>query len=269
MVTKLILAERIRWVAYSHLFMSEHFLICRFVKMAPPLEEIELAEPPPNSRNVIWRMSGNIWERYQSFANGSSQTSPDEAEGSPLLPNSTNDISSSEGRKKRCRFKFIFGVLVILLLTTITVVHILATSSIMARTFLPPHPQALVSISHRANSSTSSSTTSPPSPQQQQWAANQSLTLLGNYSLGIEKRGHMLSGQLGNVNLCDEPTMKRSFPNLDYALKGYNYLKGFPISLEHDPGFSHQIFQVFFYFFIASSSIPNICHFYTLTNFHA
>merc|ERR1712112_303374 len=25
--------------------------------------------------------------------------------------------------------------------------------------------------------------------------------------------------------------------------KGYNYLKGFPISLEHDPGFSHQIFQ--------------------------
>ena len=71
-----------------------------------------------------------------------------------------------------------------------------------------------------------------------------SLALLGNYSLGIEKKGFMLSGQVGNVNLCDEPTIKRSFPNLDYTLKGYNYLKGFPISLEHDPGFSHQIFQV-------------------------
>ena len=58
----------------------------------------------------------------------------------------------------------------------------------------------------------------------------------------------MLSGQVGNVNLCDEPTIKRSFPNLDYTLKGYNYLKGFPISLEHDPGFSHQIFQVLAFF---------------------
>ena len=225
--------------------------IYRFVKMV----EIELAEPPPNH---FWRLVGSNWYR---FANRSSQTSPDEADKSPLLPNSPNDIASSGCRKRRrsrCRFKITIAVLVVLLLFAIFITHIPETLT-AARSFEPVDPQALVAMPHPANSSTKANTTtttttteastsSLPTSQQQQWEANQSLTLLGNYSLGIEKRGHMLSGQIGNVNLCDEPTMKRSFPNLDYALKGYNYLKGFPISLEHDPGFSHQIFQVFFYF---------------------
>ena len=229
------------------------WLIYRLVKMV----EIELAEPPPNH---FWRLVGSHWHR---FANRSSQTSPDEADKSPLLPNSPNDLASSGWRKRRrsrCRFKITIAVLVVLLLFAFFITYISETLT-AARSFEPLDPQALVAMPHPTNSSTEASTSSLPTSQQQQWEANQSLTLLGNYSLGIERRGHMLSGQIGNVNLCDEPTMKRSFPNLDYALKGYNYLKGFPISLEHDPGFSHQIFQVFFYFFIVSSSIPDICHF--------
>ena len=79
----------------------------------------------------------------------------------------------------------------------------------------------------------------------QEWkAAIDKPSLPNNFSVGMKKEDQVLSGQIGRVNLCDEPTIKNSFPNLDYTLKGYNYLTGFPISVEHDPGFSNQIFQV-------------------------
>ena len=79
----------------------------------------------------------------------------------------------------------------------------------------------------------------------QEWkAAIDKPSLPSNFSVGIKKEDQVLSGQIGRVNLCDEPTIKNSFPNLDYTLKGYNYLTGFPISVEHDPGFSNQIFKV-------------------------
>ena len=78
----------------------------------------------------------------------------------------------------------------------------------------------------------------------QQWYASGVPKLLTNNSVEIRKEDQILAGQIGPVNLCDQPTIKNSFPNLDYSLKGYNYLTGFPISLEHDPGFSNQIFQV-------------------------
>ena len=83
----------------------------------------------------------------------------------------------------------------------------------------------------------------------QEWkAAINKPSLPSNFSVGMKKDDQVLSGQIGRVNLCDEPTIKNSFPNLDYTLKGYNYLTGFPISVEHDPGFSNQIFQVDFVF---------------------
>ena len=41
---------------------------------------------------------------------------------------------------------------------------------------------------------------------------------------------------------CQGPYLKRSFPDMDYALLGYNVLKGFPLSVGHDPGFTLPIF---------------------------
>jgi hypothetical protein len=37
--------------------------------------------------------------------------------------------------------------------------------------------------------------------------------------------------------------MKHSFPDIDYALLGYNILKGYPLAFGHDPGFTFPIFQ--------------------------
>ncbi len=34
-----------------------------------------------------------------------------------------------------------------------------------------------------------------------------------------------------------------SFPDIDYALLGYNILKGYPLAVGHDPGFTHPIFK--------------------------
>lgn len=41
---------------------------------------------------------------------------------------------------------------------------------------------------------------------------------------------------------CQKPHWKRSFPDLDYALFGYDSLKGYPLATGHDPGFTHPIF---------------------------
>ena len=43
---------------------------------------------------------------------------------------------------------------------------------------------------------------------------------------------------------CKGGKLKRSFPDLDYALMGYNVLKGYPLAKGHDPGFTHPIFKV-------------------------
>ncbi|KAK3580231.1 hypothetical protein CHS0354_012759 [Potamilus streckersoni] len=42
---------------------------------------------------------------------------------------------------------------------------------------------------------------------------------------------------------CHGPYLKRSFPDMDYALLGYNILKGYPMSIGHDPGFTYPIFR--------------------------
>ncbi|KAK7495008.1 hypothetical protein BaRGS_00013648 [Batillaria attramentaria] len=41
---------------------------------------------------------------------------------------------------------------------------------------------------------------------------------------------------------CHEPKLKRSFPDMDYALLGYNVLRGYPLAVGHDPGFTLPIF---------------------------
>lgn len=46
-----------------------------------------------------------------------------------------------------------------------------------------------------------------------------------------------------NLQMCDGPYMKHSFPDIDYALLGYNILKGYPLAFGHDPGFTFPIFQ--------------------------
>ncbi|KAK7498076.1 hypothetical protein BaRGS_00010664 [Batillaria attramentaria] len=42
---------------------------------------------------------------------------------------------------------------------------------------------------------------------------------------------------------CTGPQLKRSFPDMDYALLGYNVLKGYPLAVGHDPGFTLPIFS--------------------------
>ncbi|XP_060582372.1 uncharacterized protein LOC132738788 [Ruditapes philippinarum] len=41
---------------------------------------------------------------------------------------------------------------------------------------------------------------------------------------------------------CQNPHMKHSFPDIDYALLGYDIFKGFPLADGHDPGFTYPIF---------------------------
>ena len=42
---------------------------------------------------------------------------------------------------------------------------------------------------------------------------------------------------------CYGPYLKTSFPDLDYALLGYNVLRGYPLANGHDPGFTLPIFD--------------------------
>ncbi len=39
------------------------------------------------------------------------------------------------------------------------------------------------------------------------------------------------------------PNLRNTFPDIDYALLGYDIIKGYPNSNGHDPGFTHQIFS--------------------------
>ncbi|KAH3773751.1 hypothetical protein DPMN_175119 [Dreissena polymorpha] len=42
---------------------------------------------------------------------------------------------------------------------------------------------------------------------------------------------------------CQGSEFKQTFPDVDYALLGYNILKGFPLAAGHDPGFTFPIFH--------------------------
>lgn len=42
---------------------------------------------------------------------------------------------------------------------------------------------------------------------------------------------------------CKGPYLKQAFPNIGYALFGYNILRGFPLTPGHDPGFTYPIFR--------------------------
>ena len=43
---------------------------------------------------------------------------------------------------------------------------------------------------------------------------------------------------------CRFGGLKKTFPDIDYALMGYNVLKGYPLAAGHDPGFTQPIFKV-------------------------
>ena len=42
---------------------------------------------------------------------------------------------------------------------------------------------------------------------------------------------------------CNGHQLKRTFPSLGYSLRGYNILKGYPLAVGHDPGFTQPIFK--------------------------
>ena len=41
---------------------------------------------------------------------------------------------------------------------------------------------------------------------------------------------------------CKDGRWKKSFPDLDYAMLGYDLVRGYPLATGHDPGFTHPIF---------------------------
>lgn len=43
---------------------------------------------------------------------------------------------------------------------------------------------------------------------------------------------------------CQGSQFKQTFPDVDYAFFGYNILKGYPLAVGHDPGFTYPIFDV-------------------------
>ena len=45
------------------------------------------------------------------------------------------------------------------------------------------------------------------------------------------------------VDCTGNTKFKRPFPDIDYALLGYNVLKGYPLAAGHDPGFTHRVFK--------------------------
>lgn len=45
------------------------------------------------------------------------------------------------------------------------------------------------------------------------------------------------------IQVCQGDMLKHTFPDFDYALRGYNILKGYPQAVGHDPGFTYPIFK--------------------------
>ncbi|XP_053386287.1 uncharacterized protein LOC128550715 [Mercenaria mercenaria] len=62
----------------------------------------------------------------------------------------------------------------------------------------------------------------------------------GGQSKRLIKIGMRQDNQLQE---CKESEFKKSFPDVDYSLLGYNILKGFPLAVGHDPGFTYPIFR--------------------------
>ena len=42
---------------------------------------------------------------------------------------------------------------------------------------------------------------------------------------------------------CMNPTMKRTFPDIDYAFHGYNIYRAYPLEYGRDPGYTHKLFE--------------------------
>ena len=69
--------------------------------------------------------------------------------------------------------------------------------------------------------------------------------LSANKPLEISLSQRSIAGhrQDKDIQDCNGGQLKKTFPDLDYALFGYNIMKGYPLAVGHDPGFTHPIFQ--------------------------
>ena len=47
-----------------------------------------------------------------------------------------------------------------------------------------------------------------------------------------------------DVEGCPGESVSKPFPDVGYALVGYNIIKGYPRSYNHDPGFTYPIFKI-------------------------
>jgi len=63
----------------------------------------------------------------------------------------------------------------------------------------------------------------------------------GGSSAGVS--GKQSGGENLSPGGCELSEGRRSFPDLDYALFGYNILRGYPLAVGHDPGLTHPIFR--------------------------
>ena len=64
-----------------------------------------------------------------------------------------------------------------------------------------------------------------------------------NMSEIISKGTHLALTYLDSLSSFWKKTSPRTFPDIDYALFGYNIMRGYPLAIGHDPGLTRPIFQ--------------------------
>ena len=81
------------------------------------------------------------------------------------------------------------------------------------------------------------------------------LSMMLNYSYKMNKdstadsNNIVLAGKKAKLKIssssdgCELEDGRKSFPDLDYAMFGYNVLRGYPLAVGHDPGLTHPIFR--------------------------
>ena len=69
-----------------------------------------------------------------------------------------------------------------------------------------------------------------------------SAILGGNMFSGF--RNPLVVGKIdrNDAQICNGDAMKKTFPDLDYAMYGYNIIYGYPLAVGHDPGLRHPLF---------------------------
>ncbi|XP_045214069.2 uncharacterized protein LOC123564498 [Mercenaria mercenaria] len=73
-------------------------------------------------------------------------------------------------------------------------------------------------------------------------------SVFGKSSAGDMQKYYLNIGMRQDFLLqeCQGTNYKLSFPDVDYALMGYNVLRGYPLATGHDPGFTYPIFTAYY-----------------------